>query len=488
MPLTVRGFVACCVLALVAAPAAGAERLRLARIFGDHMVLQRDAPVPVWGWAAAGNTVTVTFAGQTKTATAGADGRWQLLLDALPASAEQRELTAAAEPAEKVTIADVLVGEVWLAAGQSNMGWPVAKTSTGTATLAKAADPLLRLANVGRQMPEQPATDLSACQWATSTADTAASFSAVGYFFGRDLRRALVVPVGIVQAAWPSSTAQAWTPLEALQANPVLFHYVTEWQKQVADFDAGTSTAGISTGQREKPGDPRQSPTRPAVLYNGLIAPLMPFSFRGVLWYQAEGNNGDPARYETLFPTMIGAWRKGWRDPTLPFLFVQLPAFKGTQPETRAVQARCAADVPHTGMVVTLDVGAADDIHPQNKEPVGMRLALKARGLVYGEKCVHDGPTYATHVSDGDSLIVRFDHADGLHAAGGDVRGFEIAAADGLFRPARGVIAGTTVRLTADGVSQPVAVRYAWASVPDANLFNTVGLPAGPLQAPAGGP
>lgn len=461
------GTLAACSLLGVAAAADAADSLRLARVFGDHMVLQRDKPVPVWGLAAAGETVSVVFAGQTKTATADAAGRWRAVLDAMPESAEPRALTVTAGATGKAEITDVLVGEVWLASGQSNMGWALEKTTTGAAAITKAADPLLRLATVGRQMPEQPAADLAACPWAASAPETAASFSAVGYFFGRDLRRALGVPVGIVRAAWPSSTAQAWTPLETLEADPVLAGYISAWNEKSADSPAA-----------------RKSPARPAVLYNGLIAPLMPFSIRGVIWYQAEGNNGDPARYATLFPAMIGAWRQGWGDPSLPFLFVQLPAFKGTKPEMREVQARCAATVPGTGMIVTLDVGEADEIHPRNKEPVGVRLALAARGRVYGEACPHDGPTYQSHAVEGDALVVRFAHANGLAGRGGEVRGFEIAGADGVFQPAQAVIDGATVRLTAAGVRQAVAVRYAWAPVPDATLVNAAGLPAGPFRVP----
>jgi sialate O-acetylesterase len=208
----------------------------------------------------------------------------------------------------------------------------------------------------------------------------------------------------------------------------------------------------------------------------------MPFAIRGVIWYQAEGNNGDPARYETLFPAMIRSWREGWGEPALPFLFVQLPACKNTTPLMREVQARCARRVPNAAMVVTLDVGEAENIHPRNKEPVGLRLALKARALVYGEKVEHSGPVFtAVQVQDG-SLVLSFEHAGGLRARDGELCGFEVAGADGRFFAARAKIEGEAVRLTCAKAKSPTQVRYAWANVPDANLVNAAGLPAEPFQ------
>ncbi len=406
---------------------AGGNPLSLAGVFGDNMVLQRDAVMPVWGWAEPGEKVAVEFAGQKKSATADANGQWRVKLDPMGVCAESRPLAVESSiKGRAVRISNVLVGEVWLASGQSNIGWELQRTPTTAALIPNANDPLLRLARIPHLSAEEPQRDLQGCRWFACTPERGASFSAVAYVFGRDLRQSLNVPVGIVLASMPSSTAQAWTPMATLQARPELRRSVEQY----------LAKAALSP-------EPPPAPTRPALLYNARIAPLTHLPIRGVIWYQAEGNSGDPELYETLFPAMIRSWREAFSQPSLPFLFVQLPPYKGTPPMMREVQARCAKTVPHTAMVVTLDLGEPENIHPANKEPVGARLALKARALVYGQNLEHSGPECESVELRGDILRVQFSHASGgLQSRAGEPRGFEIAGADGKYFAAHATIDG----------------------------------------------
>jgi sialate O-acetylesterase len=439
----------------------------LAGVFGDNMVLQRDVIVPVWGQSQPNEKVTVEFAGQRKSATADANGQWMVKLDPMAVCAESRTLTVASTIKDHAArITNVLVGEVWLASGQSNMGWQLQRTPTTASLIPNANDPLLRLARIPHLYANEPQWDLQGCRWFACTPELGASFSAVAYVFGRDLRQSLKVPVGIVLASMPSSNAEAWTPMATLQAQP-------ELRKSVEGY---LTKAPISL---EVP----PAPTRPALLYNARIAPLTHLPIRGVIWYQAEGNSGNPELYETLFPAMIQSWRESFGRPSLPFLFVQLPPYKGTPPMMREVQARCEKNVPHTAMVVTLDLGEPENIHPANKEPVGARLALKARALVYGETLVHSGPELKSVERQGDILRVQFSHvAGGLQSRSGEPRGFEIAGADGKYFAAQAKIDGGEVTLSAPEVKAPESVRYAWANAPESDLFNRSGLPAAPFR------
>jgi sialate O-acetylesterase len=442
----------------------GAE-LKLAGVFQDHMVLQREQVLPVWGWAKADERVTVTFGDQSHIAVADASGKWMVNLQAMLASDLPRELVATTGT-QSIKRTDILVGEVWLAAGQSNMGWALQRTPVTATLIPQAFDPLLRLGRIPHLFAEEPQTDIRGCRWASCTPEEAAGFSAVAYVFARELRKSLNVPVGVLLNAMPSSTAQAWTPRPVLEQDPRLAGYLAKKPKRAAK-DA-------------KPDE--RSPLTACLLYNARIAPLIPFATRGVLWYQGEGNNGDPSGYEILFPAMIQAWRAGWNRPDWPFLFVQLPPFQGTSPEMRAVQARCEAKLSHTAMVVTLDVGEAEQIHPANKEPVGIRLALKARALVYGEAVEHSGPVFRAATTEGESILVGFDHAEGMHGQDGEVLGFEVAGEDGRFFPAKAEIEATAIRLRSPDVKTPKRVRYAWENFPKANLVNAADLPAAPFR------
>ena len=462
-----------------------AADLKLPALFVDHMILQCDTPVAFWGWAEAGERVTVSFAGQSKSATASADGKWSLKLDAIGASADPRVLVVTGKEGRKVEVKDVLVGEVWLASGQSNMGWNLTKTTGGAEAAATADDPLLRLAKIPQRIATDPLDDLANAVWRPSTPEAAAAYSAVAYHFAREIRRTQGVPVGIITSAFPASTCQAWIPVDTLKSDPLLSDYIVHWERRIAEFDSAKAMSRQNAETKpDKPAadDPRRMPMRPAVLFNGMIHPLVPFTLRGVIWYQAEGNNGDP-NFERCFPAMIQAWREAWNQLRLPFLFVQLPKFNGFVPETREIQASCARSVPDTAMVVTIDLGEAKNIHPADKQAVGTRLALKARTLVYGENIEHSGPVLKSMQRRGENLVLYFDHAEGMKAGDGDLRGFEVAGADGRYSYAQAEIDGSCIRLHSAEAQAPMKARYAWSHVPDANLINSAGLPAAPFRA-----
>lgn len=427
------------------------------RLFSDHAVLQRDVLLPVWGTAADGEKVTVEFAGQ-KVETVAKDGRFRVDLAPLAASAEGRTLTFTGR--NTVTVSDVLVGEVWLCSGQSNMeasmGWLHKFSPDRAAALAAVADPLVRIAGVPLRHLDQPAADVD-LHWQPCDAESMVDFSAVATFFGRDLRKHVGVPVGLIGASAGGTPAEAWTDRETLRGDAAFARL----------FDDAAS-------------DDR---ARPACLYNGMIAPLAPFAIRGVIWYQGESNSDAPLLYRRLFPAMIGSWRRLWGQGDFPFLFVQIAPCRRWSPGLREAQLLAWQATPNTAMVVTTDVGDADDSHPRQKEPVGTRLALAARALAYGETIEYSGPAFDSMAVEGNRAVLRFSHVgSGLVAASGDLRGFFIAGADGVFRPARAEIAGDAVTAWSDDVPVPAAVRYGWASVPDVNLFNREGLPASPFR------
>jgi len=469
-------------------------------LFTSHAVLQRDMPVPIWGTANAGETVTVKFAGQTVSTTTAADGKWLVRLKPMQANATPQTLTISAS--NTITLDDILVGEVWLCSGQSNMEWPVAKSANGRAVAAKINEPLIRLFEVA-SAPSATPLPAAKGKWTPCDPKNAAAFSAVGYYFGRDLQKALNVPVGLIGSYVGGTTAEKWISETALLAHPRLKNLIDRQKRAEQAYDPAkaqadyqqalvkhekAAAAAKAAGKKPPPpptlaGNPRHR--GPACLYNGMIAPLQPFAFRGVIWYQGESNRGNPAQYADLFPTLIQDWRKAWAQGDLPFLFVQLPPFNAIPPELREIQFNTWKNTPKTGMIVITDHGSAANIHPPVKEPVGQRLALAARAVAYGEKIVSSGPVYQSMESNGSKAIVHFTSSGtGLTTIGSDgiLKGFTIAGADGKFVPADAVIRGTDVEVSSPSVSRPAAVRYGWAKVPDVNLFNREGLPAVPFR------
>ena len=615
-------------------------------LFADNAVLQQGMKVPVWGTADPGEHVTVEFAGQSVSTTADAAGKWRVQLAPMKASNQPGALTITGK--NKIVLKNILVGEVWICSGQSNMErhlglQPGQKPITDwEKEVADAKYPQIRQFYVPQMKAFTPAQTVKG-NWSVCSPETVKDFTAVGYFFGRDLHAARHVPIGLIHSSWGGTPAEAWTSEAALgqlpdfaealsslkrlvadpvqaqretqakqdewylkvdtgaQANPAwnamdldtsswktmklpgywedngypnfdglfwfrrTFDLPANWDGSDAELHLGAvddndttwvngaevgatigytlprvykvpgsllkhtnnviavrvlDTGGngglwggsdpmmrllVSAGGQTNsipltgdwlcrqgvslatagwpPQDFSQSPGAPAVLYNGMIAPLLPFAIRGVIWYQGEANVGREQQYRTLFPTMIADWRQLWGEGTFPFLFVQIAPYNGMTPEIREAQLLTLQHTTNTAMAVTIDCGDANDIHPPHKQPVGARLALAARALAYGEKIEYSGPLFESMKIKGANATLHFTHiGGGLVAKDGPLQGFTIAGEDKIFHPAQVEIHGKTLVVHSAAVSRPVAVRYGWANVPEANLFNRAGLPASPFR------
>jgi sialate O-acetylesterase len=612
-------------------------------LFAEHAVLQQGIPVPVWGSADPGEIVSVAIAGQKVSTTTGADGKWLVRLAPIKAGGPYT-LTIAGK--NQVVLDDILVGEVWVCSGQSNMERQLGlrpgqqPITDWEKEVAAAKHPLIRHFGVEQTKALTPLATVKG-RWDVCTPDAVKDFTAVGYFFGRDLQAARKVPIGLIHSSWGGTPAEAWTSAAGLRALPdfaaasqdlelvrsdprrAQHKYETDlegwfaandagsapgkswsapaldvgawkamvlptlwenagepdlngvvWFRKTFDLPAGAATApaelqlgmvddidstfvngskvGFTTrynivrkyalpagllkpgrnviavrvldtgggggiwgdeklqvvfkGDAARPSvdlsgvwqyrigmnlhDGPWPPISfngdvdtPTVLYNGMIAPLLPYAIRGVVWYQGESNVRRERQYRTLFPALIADWRRAWDQGDFPFLFVQIAPYREMTPEIREAQLLSWQRTPNTAMVVTSDCGDANDIHPAHKQPVGARLALAARALAYGERLEYSGPVFASMTVKGGKAILRFSHVGGgLLAKGGALTGFTMAGADGIFHPARAHLRGATVVVASDGVDQPRAVRYGWASVPQGNLFNQAGLPASPFR------
>lgn len=497
---------------LLAVPAALRANVKMPAIFSDHMVLQRQMEVPVWGTASPGEQVTVTFRDQKQTATADGSGKWQVKLQPLQVG-EPGELTI--EGKNTVAFHDVLVGEVWVCSGQSNMEFGIGNAKNAQEEIAAANYPKIRLFTVPKHVSAQPLSDISGQHapsdghWLVCSPRTVAEggwngFTAVGYFFGRDLHKQLDVPVGLIHTSWGGTPAEAWTPVSYLSDDPELSPILDRWSKQLAGFgeqlkqvsqkiESWQSAGGKleQTPRTKLPEDPRTNPWWPSGLYNGMVAPIEPFAMRGVTWYQGESNANRAYQYRKLLPAMIKSWRDSWNEGEFPFLIVSLANFTQTpkQPgdsdwaELREAQAMTAAQ-PHNAQALAIDVGDANDIHPKDKQTVGARLALAARAIAYGEHVEYSGPWYDSMKIEGDTVRINFKHVDGgLTTKGGDaVKGFQIAGQDHVWHWADAKIDGTSVLVRSDAVQHPAAVRYAWANNPVCNLYNKDNLPAVPFR------
>ncbi len=454
--------------------------LELPAIFGDNMVLQQNQPVPVWGEASPGASVTVTFAGQTKSTQADAQGKWRVKLGPLKASFTPQTLVIRAGATR--TFTNILVGEVWLASGQSNMEKPIGKqpgqkpTFNAESELAAANYPGLRLFKVDKMLAAQPQANLGKFQpWQecnSNSLDTI-KFSAAAYFFGRDLHTNLHVPVGLIESSWGGTRIEPWTPPAGFAAVPTL--------RQLASLNLSSN---------------KVSSTTPIALYNAMIAPIAGFAMKGALWYQGESNCGE-TNYDLKMAALIGGWRQVWNEGDFPFYFVQIAPFKyhggktvrtptaETLPEFWALQSKAARHIKNTGMVVTTDlVDDLNDIHPRNKMEVGRRLALLAREKTYGEKVVSSGPTFKSLKISGNRAVLSFNHVAGALGSpdAQPLTWFTIAGADGQFVPAEAVVVGDKLQVTAAGVDHPVAVRFAWDELAQPDFINAAGLPAEPFS------
>jgi sialate O-acetylesterase len=467
-------------------------------LFGDGAVLQQKALVPVWGTALDGEKVTVKFQGQ-EVSTVAKDGRWRVELKPLTAGGP---FTMTITGDNTITFTNVLVGEVWLCSGQSNMAFKLNRATNAAVAIAAANDPDLHFLQVPHITKDELQSAVTG-DWQTSAPLTASSFSAVAYFFGRDLREHLKVPVGLIDASVGGTPIRPWMSWATLAADPELKPILTDYEASVKAYDPAKAKAQYiqdlkkyeATAKRNEaagrtpPAKPRKDANpairnnRPACLYNAMIAPLQPYALAGVIWYQGESDASRGAQYQKLFPALIRSWRRAWGGGDFPFLFVQIAPYHETKPEIREAQLLTWQRVTNTAMTVITDVGEDRNIHPVQKEPVGHRLALAARALAYDENLEYSGPVYAGMKLVGHRAILNFTHlGGGLMAHDGALRSFTIAGADGSFVAATASIEGDTVVVSAPCVPHPTAVRFGWANTPDVNLFNQAGLPATPFR------
>lgn len=498
-------------LALTLAVNAGRADVKLPALFSDHMVIQNDAAVPVWGWADPGEQVAVSIAGQTCTAVADASGRWILRLDKLSAAAPA---TLTVKGHNTILVQDVLVGEVWLASGQSNMQLPVNDAMNPQVEKATAYFPQIRMFTVVHHADPAPQTNCEG-YWETCSPETVGRFSAAAYFFARDLHQKLKAPVGIINASWGATPIETWTSMSCMEGRPEFAPVFKPWEAKLRvpyDLDKAQAqylhameiwTNSTETQKAEgkpalaeppKPVNPHFDKNYPANAFNGMIAPLIPYAIRGAIWYQGENNAQSeyPELYATQLPLLIQDWRQRWGQGNFPFAWVQLPNF---QPKADgrpvpgnkwAVVRECMLQtltVPDTGMAIAIDVGDSNYIHPKNKQAVGHRLALWALARVYGENIPCSGPLPSGQKIYDDKIRLSFTHTDGgLVARNGGLKGFSIAGADHHWAPAAAHIEGNQVVVSSPETRSPVAVRYAWADNPDCNLYNGAGLPASPFR------
>ncbi|MBT3470161.1 MAG: sialate O-acetylesterase [Opitutae bacterium] len=496
-PTRLSGFItliACLVFALTAS-----ADVKLPNVIGSDMVLQRDLPVPIWGWAEAGEEVSVSFAGQTKKTKAGSDGNWMVKLGALKASANPSSLTVKGN--NEIKLENILVGEVWICSGQSNMEWNIRGSMNGNEEVAASDQPLVRLFNVpGHKVSPLPKERLAIpSKWTACNPQTSSGFSAVGYYFGRRLQKELNVPIGLIGSNWGGTKIEPWTTLAGFQSVPEL----AKIAEQVKNYKADTRVGGGS----------------PSAIYNQMVHPLAPFAMRGGIWYQGESNGGEHMSYYHKKHALVNGWRKVFQNKDLAFYWVQLANFR--KPNVRVVEdpkkefsnaaggdgwakireaQTKALDIPHTGMAVAIDLADAhnpNDIHPRNKQDVGGRLAQWALHQTYGKKdLVPTGPLYKNHKIKGSKVHLSFDHVGkGLmvgkktkleptaEVKGGKLEHFAIAGEDKNWVWADAVIEGDTVIVSSKEVKKPVAVRYGFTMNPaNANLYNKDGIPALPFR------
>ena len=482
--------------------ASGMAAIKLPAIFSDGMVLQQKSKVNIWGWAAPGEKISITASWSPATVVLYANeaGEWSTTMRTAGASMNAHTLTVSGS--NTITLKEVLLGEVWVASGQSNMGFSLKSDADAKTEIPKADFPNIRYFSVERQYGLQKFKDAPGSVWKKTTPQTAGNFSAVAYYFAKKIQQEKNVPVGIVYAAWGGTPAEAWTPREVLTQDSILSQYIDRW-KFIQD-NVGRDSAGYQTTLKKwdanpsgkKPEEPQtfyyyKRPWRePSVLFNGMIDPIIPYSVKGVLWYQGESNVGYAKEYYQLFSTMINAWRAKWNKPDMPFYFVQISAFGYADLDAAAIvreaQYKVSQVMPNTAMAVTTDLGNMGDIHYTRKAPAGYRLALIALRKNYGQKVNFKGPEIRKIKQNNQQLQLKFKASAALQTDGKPLDGFEIGyrfgAADSItFKPAKATIAGNEVLLQKEAGAKAVAVRYAWLRVGEANLADAAGLPAFPF-------
>ncbi|MFT7642764.1 MAG: sialate O-acetylesterase [Pirellulaceae bacterium] len=483
--------------------------ITLPSMIGNHMVLQRDAKVPIWGWAKPGERISVVIDRQRHATTAGGDGSWRVDLTPLQVG-EPRKMRITGN--NEIELTDILVGEVWVCSGQSNMGMTVKSSWNSDLEIAAADYPQIRLVTVGNQGSQNPQKDFDG-NWEICSSETVGEFSAVGYFFGRNLHQQLRVPIGLIDNAWGGSACEAWIRRDLLKANPLYEPLLLRWAATEATFDLDTEmdkyekkvanwqeavakakAAGEPIPNRPRPPrNPLTGQHRPANLFNGRIAPIVPYGIRGAVWYQGETNAGRAFQYRDMFPLMIKNWRDAWGQGDFPFYWVQLADFKPevAEPgesewaELREAQTISMKKVQNSGQAVIIDLGEGNDIHPKNKQEVASRLARWALARDYKLKIDYHSPQQETMQVDAGKCMVSFGHVGGglRTIDSNEVKGFALAGADRKWYWASAKIAGKDkVEVWSDQVPEPIAVRYGWADNPVCNLYSTAGLPVTPFR------
>ena len=479
--------------ALVAIPGAAARAdVKLPNIFGDHMVLQQGQKNKVWGVADAGEAVTVSIGGQTHATKAGDDGKWHVMLDALPVGGPH---DLSVQGKNLVKFADVLVGEVWICSGQSNMQWSVNAANDPDLERAAARFPKIRMVNVPQVGTQEPQWNFQG-KWQVCAPETVGNFSAVGYFFGRQLHQTLDVPVGLINNAWGGSACEAWVRRDLLASDAKFKTLMESWTQREAQFEALSKKAELTEDEKKQLNGlrgPMSGNARPANIYNGVLKSHLGYGIRGAIWYQGESNAGRAYQYRDLFPLMIDSWRKEWGQGDFPFYWVQLADFRAERPEPaesdwaelREAQTMTMSRLPNTGEAVIIDIGEGKDIHPKNKVDVGRRLARWALAKDYGVNIPFQSPRFKSAETSGGKMTLTFDHVGGgwrpFDVA--EPRGFAIAGEDRKFVWASAkVLPDGRIEVWSDKVSAPVAVRYAWADNPVCNMYSVNGLPLTPFR------
>ncbi len=502
------------------------SKFSVEKIFSDNMVLQSGVIIPIWGTAETGDRITVSFSGQVKTATSGKDSRWTAYLDPLPANCEPRTMTISSKIGNRqLAIENGLVGEVWIAGGQSNMQFSLMDTEDAKEVLPKADHTGIRCYQVP-QIPyvgadlENPTAYSAKPAWNVCTPDSAGTFPAVAYHFAERIQKALKVPVGIVGCNMGGTSASCWMSEEYLSSGKDIRIYLDEYRALIAGLDlekyeqdrlAYETAVGRFSKTKEKalrenisgeeldkllgpyPWPPPAGPKNfltPSGLYHTMLEKIAPYSVKGVIFYQGESDVSKGSLYESLFSRMIQNWRDDWNNPELPFLFTQITNYGcDGKPDNddlailREQQLLASKDIPNTAMAVSIDCGDKVDIHPKNKRPLGERLALLARAKVYGQEIECSGPAFREMKIIGDKAVLYFDHiGKGLMAKGGALKGFKVCGPDKLFADAKAEIRGDTVEVSSSAIKAPKGVRYGWANYIEITLFNKDGLPASPFR------
>ena len=475
----------------------------LAPIFTDHAVLQRNQPIPVWGWSDPGEKITVKFSGKTTKTVGDENGQWRVELPALPAKSKGQNLTAIGT--NEIRLHDILIGDVWLCGGQSNMEMVVRNSRDAAAEIAAADFAQIRHIKVAKNIAADPITEMSG-EWTVCSPETVGDYTAAGYFFARRLHQDLNVPIGLLNSNWGGTPVESWLPPSVMSdpdlAVTVASHQVVindgilaqniTYRDNLAAWNASKAMAAengeaFSEIAPNMPWQPGAFKTA-SLLYNAMIEPVIPYALTGFIWYQGEGNANQPDTYRDMFVALIESWREKFDAPAAPFYWAQLASWDSSGGENldwpllREAQHHTLA-LPHTGQAILTDIGEAFDIHPKNKQDVGDRLARIALAEHYGQDVKFRGPVHRSITFEGNQISVAFDHAEGLTTSDGESpREFEIAGVDGVFHSANATLSGATITLTSESVPVPRDVRHAWHRWIEPNLQNAAGLPAEPFR------